>query len=150
MELWRRKHFHFISAITLLQYAWLLYSDTGSYLIQLIVTNEFGCTDTAEDGVHIIQDNTFYMPNSFTPNGDGKNEKFFPQAIGVEVEKFEMWIFDRWGDMIFYTNDIYTGWDGTANNGTTPAQIDTYVWKINSKDTKGQTNRYVGHVNLIK
>lgn len=126
------------------------YSDTGYFAVSLIVTNEFGCTDTAYDHVRIIEDHTFYIPNSFTPNGDGKNDQFFPQAIGVDVDEFEMWIFDRWGDQIFYTTDRNAGWDGTANGGSFPAQIDTYVWKINSKNNKGQLDRYVGHVNLLR
>ncbi len=135
---------------SVVQHPTFIYSDTGVYAVQLIVTNEFGCTDTAQDRVRIFDDNTFYTPNSFTPNGDGKNDNFLPMAIGVEVDEFEMWIYNRWGDQIFYTDNIKEGWDGRANNGNFSAQQDTYVWKINSKNNKGQLSRYVGHVNLIR
>lgn len=125
------------------------YDDTGSYHVTQIVVNQYGCADTIETDVIIVPYTTLYVPNTFTPNGDGKNDMFF--AYGEYVEDFHMMIFDRWGNLIFESNDILKGWDGKANGGTQVAQIDTYVWKITfSERYNNRYHRVIGHVNLIK
>ena len=127
------------------------YSDTGTYIVQLVVTNSYGCTDTAYNTVVVIPEYAMYVPNAFTPNNnDGLNQMFMPKGVGIDPENFEMLIFDRWGKMIFKTNDVNKGWDGRANGGEKIAQIDTYVWKITTKDTKGNDRQYIGHVTIVK
>lgn len=73
-----------------------------------------------------------------------------PVASGIDLSSFEMWIFDRWGNMIYYTDDLSKGWDGRANYGNDVAQQDTYVYKISCKDILDIKHQYIGHVNLIK
>lgn len=126
------------------------YDDTGSYHVVQIVVNQYGCSDTVESDVIIVPFTTIYVPNTFTPNGDGKNDVFY--AYGEYVDEFHMMVFDRWGMLIFETYDITKGWDGRVNNnGGTPAQIDTYVWKISFKEKyQGYYHRMIGHVNLIR
>ena len=127
------------------------YSDTGSYSVQLIVTNNFGCTDTTIQSVSVIPEYVLYAPNAFTPfNHDGLNDLFMPQGVGIDPNNFEMSIFDRWGNLIFKTNDVYKGWDGKANGGSKIAQADTYVWKIVTKDYKGDNHQYIGRVTLVR
>ena len=127
------------------------YSDTGTYIIQLVVTNAFGCTDTAYNEIYVIPEYAIYVPNAFTPNNnDGLNQTFLPMGVGIDPDNFEMLIFDRWGDVIFKTTDVNKGWDGRANNGDKVAQIDTYVWKITTKDGKGNDRQYIGHVTIVK
>ena len=126
------------------------YQDTGTFHTQLTVTNEFGCTDTATQKIKIEADYLFFIPNTFTPNDDGLNEIFRPLTLGVDVAEYDFWVFDRWGDLIFHTNNTQVGWDGRANGGQFPAQQDTYVWKITLKDVMGYKHRYVGHINLIR
>jgi gliding motility-associated-like protein len=127
------------------------YSDTGSYVVELIVANSFGCTDTAFKTVTVIPEYALYAPNAFTPNNhDGLNDLFMPKGVGIDPNNFEMLIFDRWGNMIFKTTDINKGWDGHANKGSAVAQEDTYVWKIVTKDTKGNDHQYLGHVTIVK
>ncbi|MBL7893307.1 MAG: PKD domain-containing protein [Bacteroidia bacterium] len=126
------------------------YKDTGRYEIQLIVTNQYGCKDTATDYVIIHGDYTFYVPNAFSPNGDGKNETFFPTGFMINPECFKMIIFDRWGNLIFETEDLNVGWDGRANGGKDIAQQDVYVWKILTCDYMKHSYRYIGHVTLVK
>jgi gliding motility-associated-like protein len=126
------------------------YPDTGTYVVTLIVTNQFGCADTAMSTVYIYPEWTFYAPNSFTPNGDGHNDVFMPYGTFLDEPSFQMWIYDRWGQMIFYTDKWGQGWDGRANGGKDIAQIDVYEWLVKVADYSGKKHKYVGHVSLIK
>ncbi len=127
------------------------YPGNGCFNVVLTVTTINGCIDTAVQQVCIDPDVTLFVPNAFTPNGDGVNEVFYPQQIGMDPDHFEMWIFDRWGNMIFYTDDLAKGWDGSVQGkGGDLAQIDTYVWKIKAKDLLGNKHNIIGHVSLIR
>jgi gliding motility-associated-like protein len=127
------------------------YNDTGSYTVTLVVTNSYGCTATHSEDVYVQPEYAMYVPNAFTPNNhDGLNDMFMPKGVGIDPNNFEMMIFDRWGNMIFKTDDINKGWDGHANKGGEIAQEDTYVWKINTKDGKGNDKQYIGHVTIVK
>jgi len=126
------------------------YTDTICHDVVLTVTSADGCQDTVVHPVCIGPDFSIYVPNTFTPNDDGKNDIFIPVAIGLDLSTYEMWIFDRWGNLIYYTDDASKGWNGHANYGEEVAQIDTYVWKIRCRDFLEQKHDYIGHVNLIK
>jgi gliding motility-associated-like protein len=127
------------------------YPDSGIYIVQQVVTNGFGCSDTAYNTVEVIPEYVLYVPNAFTPlNHDGVNDVFMPSGVGIDPDHFEMTIYDRWGNQIFKTTDIAKGWDGRANGGSNVAQIDVYVWKIKTKDYNGQNHSYVGHVTIVK
>ncbi len=139
-----------INSSSNLQNATFVYTDSGYYQIRLIVINGFGCSDTSVQLLFIEPEFLFYIPNTFTPNGDGLNDIFAPSLFGIENETFEFYIFDRWGNKIFESNSSTIGWNGVANNGSEIAQQDTYVWLIKLKDIKGSRHKYVGHVNLIK
>ena len=121
-----------------------------TYMAQLIVVNEFGCSDTVEHPVEVVPEFAFYIPNSFTPNSDGINDFFFGSGIGIV--DYEMWIFDRWGMQIFYTSNISKTWDGIVQNGESneTAQQDVYVWMVKLKDVFGKMHKYQGHVSLIR
>ena len=75
---------------------------------------------------------------------------FFPKGIGIDENNFDFYIFDRWGDMIFKSDDINEPWDGKANDGKKEAQIDTYVWLIRTYDINGLEHEYVGKVSIIQ
>jgi len=124
------------------------YLDTGVYHVVQVVVNQYGCRDTIFSDVIVTPYTTLYIPNTFTPNGDGKNDVFMPK--GAYAEEFEMLIFDRWGNMIYKTLDLYKGWDGKVQGHTDVAQIDTYVYVIRYTDLKGKRQRVIGHVNLIR
>ena len=123
--------------------------DTGVYTIGLTVTNEFGCTDNDVISIEIEPEFTFHPPNSFTPNDDDINETFMPLGIGLDNE-FVMYIYDRWGDLIFETTDATVPWDGRANKGTKMAQEDVYVWVVLITDHSNSKHKFVGHVTLIR
>jgi gliding motility-associated-like protein len=112
------------------------------YTVQLTDSN--GCI--AFDEVYVIVDGTLYVPNTFTPNGDGFNDLFY--ALASEVKVFKMYVFDRWGLKIFESNDLRKSWDGTYGGAAAP--IDTYVWRIDYEEESGEKHKVFGHVNLIR
>ncbi len=122
------------------------YADTGSYCAKLAVMDMHGCTDTATNCLVIEPNYNLYIPSAFSPNSSGTNDVFIPK--GQYIKDFEMYIFDRWGMKLYYTNSISKGWDGTFQG--VMAQEDTYVYKIEVKDSKNNTHSYIGCVTLIK
>lgn len=125
-----------------------MYSDTGVYEVKLTITGSNGCPDTTVKKIHVQPDFAFYIPNSFTPNGDGINDTFIGYGIGIK--KFSMVLFDRWGNLMYETNSLDEPWDGKAAGGKDIAQIDIYVYHIVLRDVYLQTRRYTGHFSLIK
>ena len=126
------------------------YQEPECYMVTLEVTSADGCQDTASAEVCIDPDVSIYVPNTFTPDGNGLNEEFIPVTIGIDPDKYELWIFDRWGNMIFYTDDLAEGWDGRVQGSSDICQVDTYVWRIKARDITGAQYNLIGHVNLIK
>jgi gliding motility-associated-like protein len=126
------------------------YPEPTCYEVVLAVATIDGCVDTTSKGVCIGPDATIYVPNAFTPNDDGTNDFFFPVQIGIDPTKYEMWIFDRWGNMIFYTDDLAKPWDGTVQGSSEICQIDTYVWKIKATDILGGKHDLQGKVSIVK
>lgn len=120
----------------------------GSYLATLIVHNANACYDTISHEVIIGSGFTFFIPNSFTPNGDGINDYFFGSGIGIL--KYDLWIFDRWGQTIFHGNELNDKWDGKASSGKDVAQTDVYVWKVELTDVYNKKHSYIGIVTLVK
>lgn len=125
-----------------------IYQEPGIYLVRLIVQNQWGCQDTTYKTMDVKPDFTFYIPNAFTPDGDGINDIFYGYGIGIS--SYSMTIFDRWGNNIFGTEDIKKGWDGRANGGAKVAQQDVYVYVVKLTDVFGVEHKYIGHVSLIK
>ena len=122
---------------------------SSKYLVKLFVINNYGCTDSTYKTVEVLPEFTFYIPNAFTPNrDDGINDTFYGKGVGIM--EYHIWIFDRWGNMVFNTTDINTGWDGRANNGELIAQQDVFVWKVKLKDVFGKYHDYIGTVTLVK
>jgi gliding motility-associated-like protein len=126
------------------------FGDTGVFDVQLIVTNSYGCQDSISLPVIVQEDYALFIPNTFTPDGDGINDLFFPQGIGVDPANYQMYIFDRWGNQIYVTSAWPGGWDGTVQGSSRLCQIDTYVYKITTADPNGAKKVYIGHVNLIR
>lgn len=131
-----------------LQHPFHTYTQVGVYTVMLITTSAGGCIDTIFKTVEVKPEFTFYIPNTFTPNGDHINDVF--TGKGLEIVEFEMHIYDRWGNMIFQTNDLLNGWDGRANGGSEIAQQDVYVYQIKLRDFERTEHTFTGHVNLVK
>lgn len=126
------------------------FDNTGTFQITQIVYTQYGCVDQAQDNVTVIPDFIIYVPNAFSPNEDGINDEFMAYGEGIDPASFQMWIYDRWGNLIFQTSDLYKGWNGKVQGQPNTAQIDTYVWKITCKDRTGTMHKYIGNVNMIK
>ncbi|MCT4582593.1 MAG: PKD domain-containing protein [Flavobacteriales bacterium] len=124
------------------------YADTGTYYITLVAYTNNNCMDTTVQGISVTPVISVYVPNTFTPNGDGENDVFNLKSYGIVEDGFELFIFDRWGDQIYYTTTLGEGWDGTHKSNL--SQQDTYVYKIICKDVFGEMHEYKGHINLLK
>jgi len=123
-----------------------VFQNTGNFPVVLHVSNIYGCSDTIIKSILVNDAFDIYVPNTFSPNGDGVNDFFKP--IGQGVIEYHMQIFNRWGQLIFETNDFYNGWNGTFNGKT--CKVDSYIWKINAKDSKGKFRNLTGTINIIK
>ncbi len=124
------------------------YADTGIYDVTLTVTTEYGCINTYTYPIVIDGDYAFYVSNAFTPDGDGVNDTFRPDGIGLDPDNYEFLIFNRWGQLIFESYNPNTSWDGTFNG--VESQQDVYVWKIKTKDHTKKEREYYGHVTLVR
>ena len=95
-----------------------------------------------------------FIPNAFTPNNDGLNDKYLVSGSGAingresEFDNFKIVIINRWGAIVFETNDIYKGWDGTFKGKDSP--IGTYVYHVEFRDKKGKFQYFQGNITLIR
>ena len=124
------------------------FTEAGTYCATLTVTTNFGCIDATQLCIVIDPEFTFFIPNAFSPNGDGINDEFYGK--GDHIKEFEISIFDRWGNLIFFTDDINKHWDGKANYGLDIAQQDVYVYSVKIKDYKEKKHTYLGTVTIVK
>lgn len=132
-----------------LQFPYHQYTDTGYYFVEQFVANQWGCTDSASAWVLIMDFYTYYAPNAFTPNDDGINDVFLVKGTGIDPNGFTMYIYDRWGKMLFRTGDIEEGWDGTTQNSDKICPEGVYTYLILVKDNNGIRHKYTGTVTLI-
>lgn len=122
------------------------FENAGSFPVALVVTNDWGCADTVIKTIFVDSDYKLFVPNAFTPDGDGLNDTFQPKGRGLA--KYTLSIYDRWGNRVFQTSDFDTGWDGQVYGKN--SSDDTYIWKINGVDVKGRVKELSGYVTLIK
>ncbi len=108
------------------------------------VTDENGCIATATAFIELMS--AMYVPNTFTPNGDGTNDFF--NAYSESVKKFSMRIFDRWGEEVFASANINVGWNGLYKG--LEAKQDVYVYRIEATFLNGKYQELIGQVNLIR
>ncbi len=127
-------------------------SDEEGSTIVLYAFSNLGCADTASFYIGFDPGLIYYIPNSFTPDGDQFNQTFRPIfTSGIDPYNYQMLIYNRWGEVIFETQNPDFGWDGSYTNQGNPCQIGTYTYVITVKlpnVDKRQTIR--GHVNLIR
>lgn len=129
-----------------LQHPSYIFQQPGGYAVTLIVQNQWGCKDTITKPVLVGEDYSLFVPDAFSPNGDGVNDIFQPKGHGIV--QYSLQVFDRWGEKLFSTTDFPTGWDGSFKGQ--PCKSDSYVWKIVVYNVFGKSKEYVGHVTLMK
>lgn len=122
------------------------YDEVGVYTIMQIVRTGFGCIDTAYQVIEITEYFTFFAPNSFTPNNDGMNDQFQWAVQGVDI--FEIRIFNRWGEVVYITQDETAFWDGTYMG--TVVQDGVYIWQVELMDVNGEWRKLRGHVSVLR
>lgn len=122
------------------------FPDTGYFNIMQISYNLFGCADTSFQLIYIYDEFHCYIPNAFTPNGDGNNEYFKPVISGVK--KYHFQVYNRWGELLFQTHESTQGWDGTRNGQA--SQVGNYVYVVEAIDKIGNEKAYKGTFLLIR
>ncbi len=122
-------------------------SEAGIYFVEVINVSNCALTDTIEV-IGELGGGTMYTPNTFTPNGNNRNDVFY--AYGTSITEFHMQIYERWGMLLFTSDDITIGWDGKYKGAL--VQVDTYVVKIQYKVECGDQNMHkeIRHVNVIR
>lgn len=123
----------------------------GIYEITLSVENELGCTDNLSAFIKVKDIVIFYIPNTFTPDGDAANDVFRPVfEAGFDPYNFHMTIYNRYGEIVFESYDATAAWDGTyGNQGLVDEGI--YTWSIEFKELDNdRIQQHKGHVTVLK
>jgi len=126
------------------------YNREGDYLVQLLASNGY-CADTAYGYVNIDPLLAVYVPNAFTPGINNINDTFYPQGEGIEEESYDMFIYDRWGKLVWRTGNFSKQWNGLNMYTQEPAQGGVYTWLIRFREF-ADNDRYElrGKVHLIR
>jgi gliding motility-associated-like protein len=120
--------------------------------VVLTAISNLGCSDTAQYYISYDPGLVYYIPNSFTPDGDMNNQVFTPIfTSGIDIYHFTMYIFNRWGEIIFESNDPSIGWDGSYGMEGKDAEVGVYTYQVFIKIPNfDERKMIVGHVNLIR
>jgi gliding motility-associated-like protein len=124
----------------------------ASYQVMLVAYNEFGCSDTSYQEIEITEELAFYVPNSFTPDGNQFNNVWQPVFTeGLDPQAYHAVIYNRWGEIIWESYDATVGWDGTYGLNGISVQDEVYIYNITFgyKDS-AKKERITGHIALIK
>lgn len=116
----------------------------GYYPVMLVVSSANGCVDTVRSVVRVVEPGMIAMPNVFSPNGDGHNDRFVPLEYNDTPGLLE--VYNRWGQMVFSTTALAAGWDGRASGGD--VSEGTYFYIVTPDDEKMEA--FVGHVTLVR
>jgi gliding motility-associated-like protein len=123
-----------------------IYDGLSGYDVSLVVINEHGCIDTAYSTIYgppII-----YIPNAFTPNNDGVNDYW--KAIADQLLRFEITVFDRWGEIVFTSTDFTYAWDGSVSGGNYFAANGIYSYVCKYKGLNSDAMEKVGTITLMR
>lgn len=122
------------------------FDNYGTYYAYYYYTSIHGCKDSVMYPIKVTDYMTLYIPSAFSPNGDGLNDYF--KATGTFIKSFEMYIYDRWGNLIKKLDDIEKSWDGTFHGYD--VQQDTYVYKGTVMDVFGKKTSIQGQINVVR
>ena len=130
-----------------------LYSGTNNgFTVTLIATTSMGCMDSTSMTIGYEETASFYIPNTFTPDGDKFNQTFNPIfSSGIDYQNYTMLIYNRWGEIVFETHDVAIGWDGSYGTEGLDAQPGVYTYQIMVKIPETDERKIIaGHVNLLR
>ncbi|MFZ1687820.1 MAG: choice-of-anchor L domain-containing protein [Flavobacteriales bacterium] len=128
------------------QYPVVVFDDDGFFSVMLAIMDGLGCVDTTYRTILIDPELQFYAPNTFTPDGDGVNDVFFGNGVGLLT--YHMRIFDRWGEVVHDTEDLFGSWDGTSGGMEAPTGVYIYWFRIQA--ISGEVQEHTGHVTLLR
>ena len=122
-------------------------SDSANHAFRLLVTDKYGCQGDTTIYFMVFYTPTVYIPNTFTPDNNLVNNVFYP--ILTSIKEVEFSIYNRWGGLLYQTNDLRKCyWDGKYNGEVCPNGI--YIYKIKTIAVTNEKKELVGHVSLIK
>ncbi len=124
------------------------YQTTGVFPVTLTVSSPEGCTDQVTQMIEFSIPTQVFIPNAFTPNGDGSNDNWLVSMS--YIKDFSLLVFDRWGQKVFESQDMYDRWEGTLFNGDKKLKSDHYVYRIVYTEYSGDTKELIGSVSLIR
>ena len=120
-----------------------------SYEVTLITTSALGCIDTLVKTVIVNPEVILYAPNTFTPDGDEFNQSWNIHIEGIDIYNFELFVFNRWGEVVWESHDPSIGWDGTYKGKVIPQG--TYTWVIRANDQlNDDKHTFNGYINIIR
>lgn len=123
-----------------------LYSDSGTFHVCLVASNEHNCTDTACKDIKVDIDKVAGVPSAFSPNGDGENDVLYVR--GFRIKTLHLRVYNRWGNVIFETDTKDKGWDGTYKGQPQPAEVYAYTLDVTYLD--GSTKQVNGSITLLR
>lgn len=123
-----------------------VFDQIGTLKIKLAAFNGVNCLDEFETNLEVVP---FFVPNAFTPNNDGKNDVFFDGTPALNVQSYDMTLFNRWGQVIYATDSYLRPWDGFSADGQ-PAPEGLYTYLIRIVSGKGKYYEYAGTFSLIR
>jgi gliding motility-associated-like protein len=128
------------------------FQHTGNYQVMLIIQDSHGCIDTLIKTVTVNDIFTIYIPNCFTPDGDGLNDSFGPEGVSFAPESYSMVIFNRWGNIMYETNSLSEPWNGGFQNSTSheSKMPGVYTYRIILAGLSYPEMLYVGKIILLK
>lgn len=125
------------------------YGEPANYSITLIATNAAGCIDSITQIVDIKPEFLIYVPNAFTPDGDEFNQTWDVYITGHDAFDFDLFLYNRWGEIIWESHDASIGWDGTYQGQL--VQSEMYTWQITVKlPYVDERREFVGHLNVLR
>ncbi|MEM1219380.1 MAG: PKD domain-containing protein [Bacteroidota bacterium] len=127
-----------------------VFPDTGLQQVLQIVTHESGCRDTAAVILDIFPEVRYFLPNAFTPNGDGTNDGFRGEGVMEGAVNFRFQIWNRYGELVFESGDPFEAWNGTKRNSGEPAPAGVYVVVVRYTTPRGQEVELNGFATLIR
>lgn len=126
------------------------FPDTGQHVVQQVVIHESGCTDTTTAVIDVEPQVRYFLPNAFTPNYDGVNDEFRGNGILAGATDFSFEIWNRYGELIFETDDPFMSWNGRKNNTGRDAPQGVYVVVVSYVNPRGEKIDLQGFATLLR
>lgn len=124
--------------------------DTGRVIVRQIVSNAVNCFDTLDRILDVRPEVRYFLPNAFTPNGDSVNDEFKGVGVMAGAKEFNFSIWNRWGELVYQTDEPNKGWNGRKFNTGTESPPGVYVVLVTYRDPRGNPYELKGFVTLIR